>query len=200
MQLDPFLSMPLALPSAPGRPRLEYRHQTAEDLLAAEGEAAFDVVCAMEVLEHVDDPAGFLKDLGQLVKVREVAGHMFPDVLRLKMTLVSVFLPSVATLQPGGHLFMSTISRTVLSHLLTITLAEDVLRLVSPGTHTSSKFVNPEELDAFFDDLGWKCPTREARGVAYLPWKGEWVLAGKNVGWIARQANYLYAVRKPLDS
>ncbi|KAG0286742.1 Hexaprenyldihydroxybenzoate methyltransferase, mitochondrial, partial [Linnemannia gamsii] len=28
----------------------------------------FDVVCSMEVIEHVENPAGFLKVLGQLVK------------------------------------------------------------------------------------------------------------------------------------
>jgi polyprenyldihydroxybenzoate methyltransferase/3-demethylubiquinol 3-O-methyltransferase len=33
----------------------------------------------------------------------------------------------------GGHLLLSTISRTPLARLLTITLAEDVLRLVTPG-------------------------------------------------------------------
>ncbi|OAQ25353.1 ubiquinone biosynthesis O-methyltransferase [Linnemannia elongata AG-77] len=50
--------------SAPGS--LEYRHQTAEQLL--EQGQQFDVVCSMEVIEHVENPAGFLKVLGQLVK------------------------------------------------------------------------------------------------------------------------------------
>ncbi|KAF9917210.1 Hexaprenyldihydroxybenzoate methyltransferase, mitochondrial [Linnemannia zychae] len=49
---------------APGT--LEYRHQTAEQLL--EQGHQFDVVCSMEVIEHVDNPAGFLKVLGDLVK------------------------------------------------------------------------------------------------------------------------------------
>lgn len=67
--LDPVLSSP-APGSTGDEPRLEYRHQTAEDLLEAEGEGRFDVVCAMEVLEHVDDPKGFLLNLTRLVKVR----------------------------------------------------------------------------------------------------------------------------------
>ncbi|KAG9072131.1 Hexaprenyldihydroxybenzoate methyltransferase, mitochondrial [Linnemannia hyalina] len=50
--------------SAPGS--LEYRHQTAEQLL--EQGQQFDVVCSMEVIEHVENPAGFLKVLGQLIK------------------------------------------------------------------------------------------------------------------------------------
>lgn len=102
--------------------------------------------------------------------------------------------------QPGGHLLLSTISRTPLAHFLTVTVAEDLLRLVSRGTHTSSKFVKPEELDDFFDELGWGragSGGREARGIVYLPWKGEWELVGKNVGWVGRGANYVYGVRKP---
>ncbi|CED82458.1 hexaprenyldihydroxybenzoate methyltransferase [Phaffia rhodozyma] len=147
--------------------RLEYRHQTAEQLLE-EQRGSFDVVCALEVLEHVDEPRAFLNDLAGLVK-------------------------------PGGHLVLSTISRTALAHLLTITLAETVLRLVSPGTHTSSKFVKPTELDEFFDSLGWTGPERESRGVIYNPLIGKWVLVAKNTGEFGKLANYLYFVRKPLD-
>lgn len=47
---------------------LEYRHCAAEDLVT-EGKQ-FDVVCAMEVIEHVDDPRGFLDCLSDLTKVR----------------------------------------------------------------------------------------------------------------------------------
>ncbi|KAF9948866.1 Hexaprenyldihydroxybenzoate methyltransferase, mitochondrial [Mortierella alpina] len=55
---------PLLNGGAPGS--LEYRHQTAEQLL--EQGQQFDVVCSMEVIEHVENPAGFLKVLGELVK------------------------------------------------------------------------------------------------------------------------------------
>ncbi|KAG0200110.1 Hexaprenyldihydroxybenzoate methyltransferase, mitochondrial [Mortierella sp. GBA30] len=55
---------PLLNGGAPGS--LEYHHQTAEKLL--EQGQQFDVVCSLEVIEHVDNPAGFLKVLGQLVK------------------------------------------------------------------------------------------------------------------------------------
>ncbi|KAG0366862.1 Hexaprenyldihydroxybenzoate methyltransferase, mitochondrial [Gamsiella multidivaricata] len=59
---------PLLNGGGPGT--LEYRHQTAEQLLA-EGRQ-FDVVCSLEVIEHVDNPAGFLKVLGELVKVLDI--------------------------------------------------------------------------------------------------------------------------------
>ena len=44
----------------------QYRAVTAEDL-AAEG-ARFDVVCAMEVVEHVVDPAAFIATAASMVK------------------------------------------------------------------------------------------------------------------------------------
>ncbi|KAF9206567.1 Hexaprenyldihydroxybenzoate methyltransferase, mitochondrial [Haplosporangium sp. Z 27] len=55
---------PLLTGGGPGS--LEYRHQTAEKLL--EEGRQFDVVCSLEVIEHVDNPADFLRVLGQLLK------------------------------------------------------------------------------------------------------------------------------------
>jgi len=53
--------------SRPTKGSLEYRHCAAEDL-EQEGKQ-FDVVCAMEVIEHVEDPRGFLECLMNLTKV-----------------------------------------------------------------------------------------------------------------------------------
>lgn len=46
---------------------IDYRAGTAEGLLAA-GEAPFDIVLNLEVVEHVADPARFLADTARLVK------------------------------------------------------------------------------------------------------------------------------------
>ena len=59
-----------------GAGSLEYRHTSAEDLRAT-GEN-FDVVCAMEVLEHVDEPGAFLACLGDLVKVNGIHEYQSP--------------------------------------------------------------------------------------------------------------------------
>ncbi|WFD33131.1 hypothetical protein MSPP1_004188 [Malassezia sp. CBS 17886] len=180
-----------------------YRHATAETL-RDEGQQ-FDVVTAMEVVEHVNDPAAFLRCLSELVR-------------------------------PGGHLFLSTMSRTALSYLLTIFLAEDVLRVVSPGTHRHDQYINPDEMAQFFRTLGWirdddamlaqrtKLPSGappapipprlqfESRGTMYLPPLRRWILMPPSVAdaqargergpWMGGQrwselCNYFFWVRRP---
>ncbi|TFK52841.1 ubiquinone biosynthesis O-methyltransferase [Heliocybe sulcata] len=176
---DPRLSSPP--PGSSGS--LTYQYTSAEDLL--QGVQRFDVVCSMEVLEHVDNPAGFLSSCAELLK-------------------------------PGGHLFLSTIARTPLSYALTILAAEHILRKVTVGTHSYSKYVNSSELVEFFHkyrspsskrtwitrtyEHGLPARTEaEARGMVYLPWKGAWTLAprmGSAFG-AATACNYLFWVKKP---
>jgi 2-polyprenyl-6-hydroxyphenyl methylase/3-demethylubiquinone-9 3-methyltransferase len=118
-------------------------------------------------------------------------------------------------LQPGGHLILSTISRTPLSRLLTITLAEHVLRLVTPGTHTYSKFIKPSELLAFVrDEMGgtdvWESDgdglvdggkegggiaVGEVRGIVYHPVEGVWKLWPEGAPG-GDMCNYMFHIRK----
>jgi polyprenyldihydroxybenzoate methyltransferase / 3-demethylubiquinol 3-O-methyltransferase len=51
---------------------LTYLHSSAETLLTLA--KRYDVVCSMEVLEHVDNPAAFLSTCAELLKV----GHSPP--------------------------------------------------------------------------------------------------------------------------
>lgn len=160
---------------------LRYRDVTAEDLLASDGGEQFDIVCAMEVVEHVREPALFLRSLGDLVK-------------------------------PGGHLFLSTIARTPLSYFLTIFMAENVLRLVTPGTHKHSQYIDPADLVRHFQtQTPWitqsqastpaHWPPRmqyETRGTFYVPGLGRWLLAPRDVNkTVSEAANYFFWVRKP---
>jgi 2-polyprenyl-6-hydroxyphenyl methylase/3-demethylubiquinone-9 3-methyltransferase len=46
---------------------LTYQHTTAEALI--QRPERFDVVCSMEVLEHVDNPASFLSTCAELLNV-----------------------------------------------------------------------------------------------------------------------------------
>lgn len=100
-------------------------------------------------------------------------------------------------MQPGGLLLLSTISRTPLAQLLSITMAEDVLRLVTPLTHTYSKFILPSELREYFADKGWTTKM-EVRGCVYDPLMGGWRLGGSGdgTGW-GEQCNYFAGIRKP---
>lgn len=190
---------PKLAPASPNS-RLIYQHTTAEALL--EQPKRFDVVCSMEVLEHVDNPASFLSTCAELVR-------------------------------PGGHLFLSTISRTPLAYFLTILMAEGVLRKVTSGTHTYSKYIKPSELIQFFEDYRSPTPSTaglskdsstladhlksstrpwitrrsdsylprtqaEVRGLIYNPVFGNWILAPKDA-WGTLECNYIFWVRKPRD-
>lgn len=108
-------------------------------------------------------------------------------------------------------------NRTPLSYFLTILLAEQVLRLVTPGTHTYSKYIKPTELIDFFKQYRsplnvesgklsrpWinphlPYPTRteaEVRGIFYNPIQARWILAPRDMD-LASECNYLFWVRKP---
>ena len=48
--------------------------------------------------------------------------------------------------RPGGHVFVSTLNRTLKAYALAVIGAEYVLRLLPAGTHTYDKFIKPSEL------------------------------------------------------
>lgn len=73
-------------------------------ILAAAGDT-YDLVVASEVIEHVQDPTSFVKTLSGLVRTQE----------------------------KGGHLFLSTINRTLKSYVVAILGAEKVTKLVPAG-------------------------------------------------------------------
>jgi len=91
--------------------------------------------------------------------------------------------------KPGGWLVMSTVARTWMSWFTTNLVAEDLLRIVPPGTHDWKKYINEDELRRFFVDKGWNSP--RVMGVVYVPGVG-WreVRGSEKVG------NYFFAVRR----
>jgi 2-polyprenyl-6-hydroxyphenyl methylase/3-demethylubiquinone-9 3-methyltransferase len=82
---------------------IDYRCATAEQLLA-QGEAAFDVILNMEVIEHVADPGAYLRDCGRLLAP---GGLMV--VATLNRTLKALALAKLGAeyvlrwLPPGTH-------------------------------------------------------------------------------------------------
>lgn len=95
---------------------LRYSVGSAEALV--EDAQVFDAVCALEVIEHVEDPAAFMALLARLTR---------PE---------------------GGTVFVSTLNRTMRSLAVAKIGAEYVARLLPAGTHDWRRFVRPETLAA----------------------------------------------------
>jgi len=76
------------------------------------------------------------------------------DVLEHVADLNRVLAEVSRTLRPGGMFLFDTINRNPLARLATITVAEDVLRLLPRGTHDPAMFIKPAELRAAMQGAG----------------------------------------------
>ena len=68
------------------------------------------------------------------------------DVLEHVGDLQQVLAETARVLRPGGLFLFDTINRNPIARLATITLAEDVARLLPRGTHDPALFIKPAEL------------------------------------------------------
>ena len=80
---------------------------------------------------------------------------------------LSVLRACHAMLEPGGHLFLSTINRNPKAYLLAILGAEYVLGLLPRGTHDYKKFIRPSELSAMARQTGFSL--QKMTGMTYNP-------------------------------
>ena len=76
------------------------------------------------------------------------------DVLEHVADLHKVLAEIARVLRPGGLFLYDTINRNPLARLATITMAEDVLRLLPRGTHDPAMFIRPTELRAAMQGAG----------------------------------------------
>ena len=76
------------------------------------------------------------------------------DVLEHVQDLQQVIREIARVLHPGGLFLFDTINRNPLSRLATITVAEDILRLLPRGTHDPKLFIKPAELRAAMTAAG----------------------------------------------
>jgi 2-polyprenyl-6-hydroxyphenyl methylase/3-demethylubiquinone-9 3-methyltransferase len=76
------------------------------------------------------------------------------DVLEHVTDLHKVLAEVTRVLRPGGLFLYDTINRNPLARLATITIAEDVLRLLPRGTHDPRMFIRPRELRAAMQGAG----------------------------------------------
>jgi 2-polyprenyl-6-hydroxyphenyl methylase / 3-demethylubiquinone-9 3-methyltransferase len=104
----------------------------------------FDIICLLEVVEHATD---------------------IPSILKAAQSLLKPLT---------GRLFVSTLNRTVKSHLMAIIGAEYVLRYLPPGTHRWQQFVSPHELQQLANDCQLQQLDVKGMVVTKFPWKDQW--------------------------
>jgi 2-polyprenyl-6-hydroxyphenyl methylase/3-demethylubiquinone-9 3-methyltransferase len=76
------------------------------------------------------------------------------DVLEHVADLQKVLAEVARCLRPGGLFLFDTINRNPIARLATITVAEDILRLLPRGTHDPAMFIKPRELRAAMGAVG----------------------------------------------
>jgi 2-polyprenyl-6-hydroxyphenyl methylase/3-demethylubiquinone-9 3-methyltransferase len=76
------------------------------------------------------------------------------DVLEHVADLNKVLSEVARVLRPGGMFMFDTINRNLLARFATITIAEDLLRLLPRGTHDPAMFIKPRELRHAIDSSG----------------------------------------------
>lgn len=104
---------------------VNYIHGTVEQLVES-GEAPFDGVLNMEVIEHVANPADFIADCAKMVRP--------PNN------------------DKGGLMICSTINRSFKAFAFAIVGAEYILRWLPRGTHQYAKLVKPVEMQRYLKD------------------------------------------------
>ena len=67
-------------------------------------------------------------------------------------------------LKPGGIFLYDTINRTVLSKIVMIWVAENILKNVPQGAHEWKDFIKPRELRRYLSDAGF-APLDRFRGI-----------------------------------
>jgi 2-polyprenyl-6-hydroxyphenyl methylase/3-demethylubiquinone-9 3-methyltransferase len=153
----------------------------ADDLLqvarlhALEGGVEVDYLL-QSAEQHVVDHAGEY----EIVACMEMLEHV-PDP-------TAVIHAMARLVRPGGHVFVSTLNRTLKAYAMAVVGAEYVLRLLPAGTHTYEKFIRPSELRAWARAAGLE--TSDIVGLDYDPFARKTSLTGD------ASVNYLVHLRR----
>ncbi|VEU37033.1 unnamed protein product [Pseudo-nitzschia multistriata] len=117
---------------------------TIEQLAQESSEPCYDVICLLEVIEHVTDVDSILKAANSLLK---------PNT---------------------GRLFVSTMNRTIKSHVVAIVGAEYIMGYLPPGTHDWNEFRSPQEVEALMHRSGLQEVDVQGMVITKPPFGGQW--------------------------
>jgi 2-polyprenyl-6-hydroxyphenyl methylase/3-demethylubiquinone-9 3-methyltransferase len=124
---------------------IDYRGgYTVEQLAQETSDPCYDIVCILEVVEHVTDVESILTSAKSLLK---------PNT---------------------GRLFLSTINRTIKSQIVAIIGAEYVMGYLPPGTHDWNQFRSPQEVEELMGRAGLKQVDVQGMVIAKPPFQGRW--------------------------
>ncbi|MDG4649659.1 bifunctional 2-polyprenyl-6-hydroxyphenol methylase/3-demethylubiquinol 3-O-methyltransferase UbiG [Roseibacterium sp. SDUM158017] len=115
------------------------------------------------------------------------------DVLEHVSDRARVLAEVARVLKPGGLFLFDTINRNPVARFATITMAEDVLRLLPRGTHDPRMFIRPSEMRQGLADAGLVAGPMCGLGPRGLNRRGDFVFGPLPL----RTVIYLGLARKP---
>lgn len=116
------------------------------------------------------------------------------DVLEHVSDLTKVLAEVARVLRPSGVFAYDTINRNPVSRIATITLAEDILRLLPKGTHDPAMFIKPKELVKELKSAGLVSGPQTGLGPRGINRRGDFVFGPLPV----KSVIYMGIAKKPL--
>jgi 2-polyprenyl-6-hydroxyphenyl methylase/3-demethylubiquinone-9 3-methyltransferase len=116
----------------------------------------------IDIEYYVDSIENFAEKTDQrydIITCMEMLEHI-PDP-------TSVIKSAKQLLNPHGHLFLSTINRTVKSYVQMVLSAEYLLRLIPRNTHQYSQFIKPHEMATWLRKTNLSL--EDISGIRYIP-------------------------------
>jgi ubiquinone biosynthesis O-methyltransferase len=117
---------------------------TIERLADETPDPCYDIICILEVLEHVNDVESILNSAKSLLK---------PNT---------------------GRLFLSTMNRTIKSQIVAIIGAEYIMGYLPPGTHNWKQFRSSQEVEDLMNRAGLQQIDVQGMVITKPPFKGQW--------------------------
>lgn len=174
------------------------------EALATKGARVTGIDPASEAVEAARARAA---SIGQNIRYDTGVGEALPypeasfdivvcvDVLEHVNDLAQVTREIARVLRPGGIFLYDTINRNPLARLATITVAEDILRLLPQGTHDPALFIKPRELSAALKDAGLEPGPITGLGPRGMNRRGDLTFGPLPLTWII----YMGVARLPDD-